>query len=52
MPDGKSKFLIKKYLELKVLPAPTGTIGGEMGVVKGAKSNLEVSTDYCKNGRF
>jgi gliding motility-associated protein GldM len=42
LPDG-SKVSDKKVFRIKSIPAPTGAIGGSMGVVKGAKSRLEVS---------
>lgn len=34
----------KKAYRIKDIPPPTGTIGGDMGVVKGPKSRLENST--------
>ena len=37
------QFLIKKYSELKIFLLRPVAIGGEIGVVKGAKSRLEVS---------
>lgn len=42
LPDG-SKVGDKKVFRIKSIPAPTGAIGGMTGVVKGAKSRLEVS---------
>jgi hypothetical protein len=41
--DG-SKVSDKKAFRIKGIPGPTGTIRGEMGVVKGPKSNLEIAT--------
>jgi hypothetical protein len=42
LPDG-SKVSDKKVFRIKSIPAPAGAIGGVTGVVKGAKSRLEVS---------
>jgi gliding motility-associated protein GldM len=47
MADGKVAS-DKKVFRIKGIPGPTGTIRGEMGVVKGPKSNLEVSTVGAK----
>ncbi|MBF2708172.1 type IX secretion system motor protein PorM/GldM [Flavobacterium soyangense] len=38
----------KKTYRIKGLPAPAGTIRGEMGVVKGSKSSLQISTVGAK----
>ncbi|GEL09724.1 protein involved in gliding motility GldM [Flavobacterium glycines] len=38
----------KKVFRIKGIPGPTGTIRGEMGVVKGPKSNLEIATVGAK----
>jgi gliding motility-associated protein GldM len=38
----------KKTYRIKGIPGPTGTIRGEMGVVKGPKSSLEISTIGAK----
>jgi gliding motility-associated protein GldM len=38
----------KKTFRIKGLPAPAGTIRGEMGVVKGSKSSLQISTVGAK----
>jgi gliding motility-associated protein GldM len=38
----------KKIFRIKGIPAPSGTIRGEAGVVKGPKSSLEVSTVGAK----
>jgi gliding motility-associated protein GldM len=43
LPD-KSKVSDKKVFRIKNIPAPAGAIGGVIGVQKGAKSRLEVST--------
>lgn len=43
MNDGKT-VSDKKVFRIKNIPAPLGTIGGQTGVQKGAKSRLEVST--------
>ncbi len=42
MADGKSAS-DKKVFRIKNIPAPVGAIGGTVGIVKGAKSRLEVS---------
>jgi gliding motility-associated protein GldM len=47
LPDG-SKVSDKKVFRIKSIPAPTGCIGGEYGVVKGAKSRLQVSQISAK----
>ncbi len=47
LPDG-STVLDKKSFRIKGIPGPTGTIRGEMGVVKGPKSSLEISTIGAK----
>ncbi|KIA87477.1 gliding motility protein GldM [Flavobacterium sp. AED] len=47
LPDG-SKVSDKKSFRIKGIPGPTGTIRGEMGVVKGPKSNLQVATIGAK----
>ncbi len=47
LPDN-SKVSDKKVFRVKSIPAPTGSIGGEIGVVKGAKSRLEVSQVTAK----
>jgi len=47
LPDD-SKVSDKKIFRIKSIPAPTGCIGGEYGVVKGAKSRLEVSQITAK----
>ncbi len=38
----------RKTYRIKGIPGPTGTIRGEMGVVKGPKSSLEISTVGAK----
>ncbi|PJE42326.1 MAG: gliding motility protein GldM [Flavobacterium sp.] len=43
MTDGKT-VTDKKVFRIKNIPAPAGAIGGVVGVQKGAKSRLEVST--------
>jgi gliding motility-associated protein GldM len=43
LPDGSNVSDSKPY-RIKDIPPPTGTIGGDMGVVKGPKSRLENST--------
>jgi hypothetical protein len=43
MSDGKVAT-DKKVYRIKGIPGPTGTIRGETGVVKGPKSNLEITT--------
>jgi gliding motility-associated protein GldM len=47
LPDG-SKVSDKKSFRIKGIPGPTGTIRGEMGVVKGPKSSLLVSSVGAK----
>ncbi|MES2575873.1 MAG: gliding motility protein GldM [Bacteroidota bacterium] len=47
MSDGKVATDKKTY-RIKGIPGPTGTIRGEMGVVKGPKSSLEISTIGAK----
>jgi gliding motility-associated protein GldM len=47
LPDG-SKVSDKKSFRIKGIPPPVGAIGGEMGIVKGAKSRLEVSQVSAK----
>ncbi|MEN9910339.1 MAG: hypothetical protein RLZZ540_3498 [Bacteroidota bacterium] len=47
MADGKVAS-DKKVFRIKGIPGPTGTIRGEMGVVKGPKSNLEIATIGAK----
>ena len=47
LPDGKP-VADKKVFRIKNIPGPIGAIGGEMGVVKGAKSRLEVSQISAK----
>lgn len=47
LPDG-SKVSDSKVFRIKGIPGPTGTIRGEMGVVKGPKSSLEISTVGAK----
>ncbi|MCV9928586.1 gliding motility protein GldM [Flavobacterium sp. LS1R49] len=47
LPNG-STVSDKKTFRIKGIPSPTGTIRGEMGVVKGPKSNLEVATVGAK----
>lgn len=47
LPDG-SKVSDKKSFRIKGIPGPTGTVRGEMGVVKGPKSSLEISTVGAK----
>jgi gliding motility-associated protein GldM len=42
LPDGKA-VSDKKVFRIKNIPAPAGAIGKQTGVVKGAKSRLEVS---------
>jgi len=42
MADGKSAS-DKKVFRIKNIPAPLGAIAGQVGIVKGAKSRLEVS---------
>ncbi|WP_286971813.1 gliding motility protein GldM [Flavobacterium sp. UBA4854] len=47
LPNG-DKVTDKKTFRIKGIPGPTGTIRGEMGVVKGPRSNLEVATIGAK----
>ncbi|KFF07744.1 type IX secretion system motor protein PorM/GldM [Flavobacterium hydatis] len=47
LPNG-STVSDKKTFRIKGIPAPVGTIRGEMGIVKGPKSNLEVVTIGAK----
>nr|WP_315156558.1 gliding motility protein GldM [uncultured Flavobacterium sp.] len=47
MSDGKMAS-DKKVYRIKGIPGPAGTIRGEMGVVKGPKSNLQVATIGAK----
>lgn len=47
MSDGKVAS-DKKVYRIKGIPGPSGTIRGEMGVVKGPKSNLQVATIGAK----
>jgi gliding motility-associated protein GldM len=47
LPDGTS-VSDKKTFRIKGIPGPTGTIRGEMGVVKGPKNSLAVSTVGAK----
>ncbi|MGL2995244.1 gliding motility protein GldM [Flavobacterium sp. TSSA_36] len=47
MADGKVAS-DKKVYRIKGIPGPAGTIRGEMGVVKGPKSNLQVATIGAK----
>ncbi|MEZ0182597.1 gliding motility protein GldM [Flavobacterium oncorhynchi] len=47
LPNGE-KVTDKKTFRIKGIPGPTGTIRGEMGVVKGPKSNLEIATIGAK----
>ena len=47
LPDGKS-VVDKKTFRIKGIPGPSGTIRGEMGVVKGPKSSLLVSSVGAK----
>jgi gliding motility-associated protein GldM len=47
LPDG-SKVNDKKSFRIKGIPAPTGTIRGETGTVKGQKSGLQVATVGAK----
>jgi gliding motility-associated protein GldM len=47
LPDG-STVSDKKTFRIKGIPGPAGTIRGEMGVVKGPKSSLEISTVGAK----
>ena len=47
LPNGE-KVSDKKAFRIKGIPGPTGTIRGDMGVVKGPKSNLEIATIGAK----
>jgi len=47
LPDGKT-VPDTKVFRIKGIPGPAGTIRGEMGVVKGPKSSLEISTIGAK----
>ena len=47
LPDN-SVVSDKKTFRIKGIPGPVGTIRGEMGVVKGPKSSLEISTVGAK----
>ncbi|PWA08308.1 type IX secretion system motor protein PorM/GldM [Flavobacterium laiguense] len=47
LPDG-SKVSDRKSFRIKGIPPPVGAIGGEMGIVKGAKSRLQVSQISAK----
>jgi gliding motility-associated protein GldM len=47
LPDGKP-VSDKKVFRIKNIPGPIGAIAGEMGVVKGAKSRLEVAQVSAK----
>ena len=47
LPNG-DKVTDKKSFRIKGIPGPTGTIRGEMGVVKGPRSNLEIATIGAK----
>ncbi|MEC5165756.1 gliding motility-associated protein GldM [Flavobacterium sp. PL11] len=47
LPNGE-KVSDRKLFRIKGIPGPTGTIRGEMGVVKGPKSNLEIATIGAK----
>jgi gliding motility-associated protein GldM len=47
LPDG-SKVSDKKSFRIKGIPAPVGAIAGDVGIVKGAKSRLEVSQISAK----
>ncbi|TDW46528.1 protein involved in gliding motility GldM [Flavobacterium sp. 270] len=47
LPNG-DKVSDKKTFRIKGIPGPTGTIRGDMGVVKGPKSNLEIATIGAK----
>ena len=47
LPNGE-KVTDKKSFRIKGIPGPTGTIRGEMGVVSGPKSNLEIATIGAK----
>ena len=47
LPDN-SKVPDRKVFRIKGIPGPVGTIRGEMGIVKGPKSSLEISTIGAK----
>ena len=47
LPDN-SKVTDRRTFRIKGIPSPSGTIRGEMGVVKGPKSNLEIATIGAK----
>ncbi|RVT74377.1 gliding motility protein GldM [Flavobacterium sufflavum] len=47
LPNGQT-VSDKKVFRIKGIPGPTGTIRGDMGVVKGPKSNLEIATIGAK----
>jgi gliding motility-associated protein GldM len=47
LPNG-DKVTDKRTFRIKGIPGPTGTIRGEMGVVSGPKSNLEIATIGAK----
>lgn len=47
LPGGKTANS-RKTFRIKGIPAPQGTVRGELGVVKGPKSSLEVSTVGAK----
>ncbi|OXA93179.1 type IX secretion system motor protein PorM/GldM [Flavobacterium hercynium] len=47
LPNG-DQVTDKKTFRIKGIPGPTGTIRGEIGVVKGPKSNLEIATIGAK----
>ncbi|SNR47686.1 gliding motility protein GldM [Flavobacterium sp. ov086] len=47
LPNG-DKVTDNKTFRIKGIPGPTGTIRGEMGVVKGPRSNLEIATIGAK----
>jgi gliding motility-associated protein GldM len=47
LPDG-SKVSDKKTFRIKGIPGPVGTVRGEVGVVKGPKSSLEISSVGAK----
>ena len=47
LPDGTS-VSDKKTFRIKGIPSPAGTVRGEMGVVKGPKNSLEVSSVGAK----
>ncbi|WP_414000229.1 gliding motility protein GldM [Flavobacterium sp. W1B] len=49
--DG-SKVSDKKVFRIKGIPGPLGTIRGDVGVVKGPKSNLEIATIGAKLADF